>query len=111
MTDLRWTVMRDDCAGPAWPPGIERAAGIGTWTIDTGSRTTSWSPGQHHVYGVDDGEVRTVDDWLALVHPDDRPLWQRTLQEALDHGAGFAIDHRVVRRTDGTTRWVRCRAS
>jgi PAS domain S-box-containing protein len=51
------------------------------------------------------------DEWLARIHPDDR---QRVEQQFLDSVAGTAIDYateyRIIRPSDGQTRWVRVAA-
>lgn len=89
---------------------LEALAGAGTWTLDGPSAVPAWSVGQHRLHGTEPGAVRSVDDWEALVHPDDRAMWRSALEETLHHELGYAIDHRIVRADDGAVRWLRCRA-
>src|SRR5688572_11998371 len=93
----------------SWSPGLEQLAGIGAWAVQLDALGPEWSQGQCRLYGVGPGAVRSLDDWAALVHPDDRSLWRRAIDATIDHGAGYAIDHRVVRADDGAVRWLRCR--
>lgn len=87
---------------------LEELAAAGTWSVDVDTATPSWSPGQHRLYGVDDGAVTSIDDWERLVHPDDRSLWRHALDATLKDAEGFTVDHRIV-RSDGSVRWLRCR--
>lgn len=88
---------------------LEQLARAGTWSVATGTGDLWWSDGQHRIHGVDAGAVRDLDDWSALVHPEDRELWRSTLDDALAAGRGYAIDHRILHAGDGGVRWLRCR--
>lgn len=89
---------------------LERLAGAGTWVLDVVSGALAWSDGLHRLHGTAEGTIGSLDDWVELVHPDDRALWQRSLDEARQTRSGCAIDHRIVRVTDGAVRWLRSRA-
>jgi signal transduction histidine kinase len=89
---------------------LESLAGAGTWSLDVASGVPAWSAGQHRLHGTAPGSVRAVDDWAALVHPDDRTMWRTALEQTLERRQGYAIDHRIVRADDGVVRWLRCRA-
>ncbi|WP_431272367.1 HWE histidine kinase domain-containing protein [Dankookia sp. P2] len=79
------------------------------WTAETG--LNRWSPEQYAIFGLDpDREPRiTVDRFLELVHPDDRPLAEAAAQEALRTGA-YESEFRILRpRPDGgkpELRWL-----
>jgi PAS domain S-box-containing protein len=47
-------------------------------------------------------------DFLARVHPDDRPRVERAIRAALDQGQPYDEDFRIV-RPDGQLRWVEAR--
>ena len=49
-------------------------------------------------------------DWLAkYIHPDDQPRMTSAIAEAIQTGATFELEHRVV-RVDGTLGWASSRA-
>lgn len=89
---------------------LEALAGAGTWSLDLRTRQPWWSPGQHRLYGTDPGSAPSLEGWAELVHPGDRTMWSDALAAVVEHVEGCAIDHRVVRADDGTTRWLHCRA-
>jgi PAS domain S-box-containing protein len=75
------------------------------WNIDTGD--LYFSPGLRVMLGMAPEEPATLESWAALIHPDDRPLHQRTL---LAHFKGeiprFECEFRY-RTLDGNWRWAR----
>ena len=42
---------------------------------------------------------------LSIVHPDDREMLERAVQDAAEHELSFALEYRIV-RADGEVRWV-----
>jgi len=102
--------MTDEARAAPRLDDLEQLAGAGTWSLDPAAGVPEWSDGQHRLHGTSPGSVGSIDDWAALVHPDDQALWRRALEQTLDHGQGYAIDHRIVRAADGAVRWLRCRA-
>lgn len=69
------------------------------WNVDDDH--VSFYPSEVPLYGT------TVDDWedfIALVHPDDRDRVRSTLEESLETGAPKSEELRIVR--DGEIRWI-----
>jgi PAS domain-containing protein len=50
-----------------------------------------------------------VGDYLAAVHPLDRPVLARALEQAAQHGGAFGLDYRVI--AQDTVRWLRADGS
>lgn len=70
-----------------------------------------WSPELFRIYGLDpSGKVPTVEEYMELVHPDDREFVAETIQKMLAERRGYDFTKRIV-RTDGEIRYVRCVAS
>ncbi len=67
-------------------------------------RTRSeWSDELCRIYGVKSGEPRSFEDFLSLVHPEDRARAQATVQTAYQTHQPYAFEHRIV-RPDGEIR-------
>ncbi len=79
--------------------------GVYEWNIETG--TVYYPPALRIMLGVTEKEVATPADWMARMHPDDLPLYQRRLTEHLKgQTPRFECDTRF-RGSDGTWRWAR----
>ncbi|MBL6458603.1 PAS domain S-box protein [Belnapia sp. T6] len=86
----------------------QEAAGIGTWDVDLRTGQQIWSAQQYALCGID--PVAGPPDqaaWLAMVHPEDRPLLERVRQPgpACD-AATFQVQFRLRRASDGAERWI-----
>jgi len=55
--------------------------------------------GFHELTGYAPGEVRfTRDWWIEQLHPDDRSLFERQLQDVLVHGRDYTLSYRIRRK-------------
>ena len=81
------------------------AGNVGVFDVVVGGRNT-WTAPMERMFGLQPGTFGgTVEDWAALVHPEDRERALRGFAQALAGGAGtFADEFRVV-RPDGSVRW------
>jgi PAS domain S-box-containing protein len=84
----------------------QRIGHIGSWEWDvTGSQVT-WSAELCRILGVAPCEFGgTLEGYLGIVHPDDRVMARRVMEEALRDGGPFAFEHRVVHK-DGAVRTI-----
>lgn len=79
-----------------------KAAHAGTWYWDTASDRLEWSPELVELYGAD-GSVRTMADWLACVHPDDRARALDEMDRTFKRGdTAYRSEYRVL----GDSRWL-----
>lgn len=95
-----------------WAPTaaeVEELARAGSWSVDLATREVWWSPALGALHGVHAGTVGTVEDWAALVHPEDRSTWRAACDAVLAGQPLPPIEHRIV-RPDGSVRWLQCRA-
>jgi len=84
----------------------QRAARIGTWEWDVQSNEVYWSDNIEELFGLEEGTFRgTYDDFLELLHPDERELVAEAVREAIEKDKEYSIDHRIV-LPDGTLRWM-----
>lgn len=75
---------------------------IGSWERDHDTATTVWSAELRRMFGIADDAPppQTPEDFLAMVHPDDR----EAVSEAI-HQVPGEHDYRIV-RPDGEVRWM-----
>lgn len=84
------------------------AASMGTWSTLPGEPMV-WSARSRELLGLDGlQEVATLEDFLALIHPDDRQMIEVTFARVLSaSGAGSSESVRCRRvLSDGTCRWL-----
>jgi PAS domain S-box-containing protein len=74
----------------------QRIARLGSWDWNIATGDLTWSDGVYLIFGLEPNEFEaTYDAFLALVHPEDRPMVQKAMSNALA-GFPYGIDHRVV---------------
>ncbi len=80
-------------------------ARLGSWRVDAEGRVTDSTPEARRILGATDDAAFTPDDYLSLVHDDDRAALARAATEIFTHGGSFELDYRL-RRGDAFL-WVR----
>lgn len=84
----------------------QEIAHIGSWEWNIEADDISWSDEMYRIYGLEPGSWEIAyEEYLQRVHPDDRPLVERTVAESLESHRSFGYEHRVV-WPDGTMRMV-----
>lgn len=82
------------------------AADIGSWDWDIKTGELFWSDRIAPLFGYEEGFVETsFDDFLKVIHPDDKTLVQEAIQAAIDHEKPYEIEHRVI-WPDGSVHWL-----
>jgi PAS domain S-box-containing protein len=75
----------------------QRIACLGNWDWDIVNNGLYWSDEIYRIFGLREREFgETYDAFLNSVHPDDRALVQKSVDAALNEGAAYSIDHRIV---------------
>jgi diguanylate cyclase (GGDEF)-like protein/PAS domain S-box-containing protein len=88
----------------------QRLAHLGGWEWNVETDEVSWSEEVYRIYGLAPRSVvPTFERLMGLVHPEDRELVKRAIDEALYGGKPYEVEHRVV-RPDGEVRVVHRRA-
>src|ERR1700733_4420564 len=85
----------------------QESLGLGWWVLDPGREVMlTFSPEAHRIYGLSpakfDGKMETL--W-SLAHPDAARWARDAFTAALQGGAPYQAEHRIV-RPDGALRWV-----
>jgi PAS domain S-box-containing protein len=92
---------------------VQRAARIGSFNFDRRTGQATASPEFLNLYGLP--RERFVDfdyaNWLALVHPEDRPWIEAETRAAVADPARHQLDYdfRIIRADTDETRWIAAR--
>jgi len=85
----------------------QRLAHMGSWTFNAGG-FDYWSPELFRIHGLDAKRTApSVDEYMTLVHPEDREFVAQAIQKMLADHRSFDFTKRIV-RPDGEIRHVRC---
>src|SRR5258706_2061361 len=85
----------------------QRLAHTGSWAFNAAG-FEYWSSELFRIYGLDpSGKPPTVEEYLNLMHPEDREFMEQGIQKILADHRQFDFTKRIV-RPDGKTRFVRC---
>ena len=85
----------------------QRLAHMGSWAFNS-ARFEYWSPELFRIYGLDpSGKPPTLEEYLALVHPEDRAFMKQGITTMLVERRAFDFTKRIV-RPGGEIRSVRC---
>jgi PAS domain S-box-containing protein len=85
----------------------QRLAHTGSWAFNSAG-FEYWSPELLRIYGLDpSGQPPTMEEYLALVHPEDRAFMKQGITAMLADHRPFDFTKRIV-RPDGEIRSVRC---
>lgn len=82
------------------------AAHAGVWEWNLKADHFVWSEENYRVLGLEPGSVEpSHENWLRLVHPDDRARTEREIAQVLEKGIEMDIEMRLI-RPDGSIRWM-----
>jgi len=81
-------------------------ANIGTWDWNIKTGDLYWSERIGPLFGYTEKDIETTyDNFLAAVHDDDRQMVVDAVNNCVENGANYNIEHRVVWQ-DGSVHWV-----
>lgn len=93
ITELTWKQVLD-------------ASGDGMWDVNIPERTISFSARWHKTFGYFSNEIRTINEWLDMIHPDDREAVLSTNRDYFeDRTSSYRSEFRV-RCGDGEYKWI-----
>ena len=85
----------------------QRLAHTGSWAFNSAG-FDYWSSELFRIYGLDpSGKPPTVEEYLDLVHPEDRAFMKQGIAKMLEDHLAFDFTKRIV-RPDGEIRHIRC---
>jgi PAS domain S-box-containing protein len=74
----------------------QRIGNMGSWQWDVRTGKISWSDQVYRMFGMGVAFEPTFENYLRLIHPDDRDRLAMSLQSAMFQGVPYRIQHRVV---------------
>ncbi|XKH61666.1 PAS domain-containing protein [Halomonas sediminis] len=81
-------------------------ANIGTWEWDIQSGALYWTERVAPLFGYREEEVEpSYENFIQAVHPEDRDAMNEAIRAAIEDGALYECEHRVV-WPDGSVRWL-----
>lgn len=90
--------------------GALEGTGTGAWVWDVAPNVVRWSKNSGPLYGLPRGhQPASYEDFLTLVHHEDRDLVIKSVDAALNAAEDYEIEFRVI-WPDGTVRWLSARA-
>jgi PAS domain S-box-containing protein len=82
------------------------AAQAGTFRMDLRTGELRWSSSLSALHRMSpDAAPRTFEEFLALVHPDDRPGLEAAVRAAIEDGVPYSTEIRAL-RPDGSVHWL-----
>src|SRR3984893_16850241 len=83
---------------------------MGVWEIEFGQNRMTWSGTMAPVFGLmPDQAPRTSADFFQLIHPDDRPAAEASIERAIAGEPDCVVEFRAI-WPDGSAHWVHGRA-
>ncbi|MEM8485205.1 MAG: PAS domain-containing protein [Bacteroidota bacterium] len=84
----------------------ERVAGMGWWHVGLVNHTLFWSEQVFRIHGLTpEAYTPELESAIGFYHPDDVPLVQQCIADAIEHKKPFEFELRII-RPDETLRWV-----
>ena len=84
----------------------QRLAHLGSWSYTPQTGYFNWSDEHYRLLGLEPGSVPpSMETFWDSVHPDDLPYVKKTIHEAMEDKAGYALEYRLV-HPNGTVRTV-----
>ncbi|HKN88635.1 MAG TPA: PAS domain S-box protein [Nitrospiraceae bacterium] len=82
------------------------ASETGTFRWDMRTNEIEWDDALDRLFGLSPGStIHSPDQFLALIHPDDRAGVADACRRCVEEGADFEMEYRVI-RPDGTEHWL-----
>jgi len=82
------------------------ASKTGTWRWNIRANTLDWDDNLNRLFGLAPGRtVPTLDDFLALVHPEDRQMVVDACERSMKDGIAIELEYRVA-WPDGSLHWI-----
>jgi PAS domain S-box-containing protein len=87
----------------------QHLANVGSWNWNLENNTLSWSDELYHIFGVQPAEFAPLyETVIGLLHPEDRDLLRRVIDDSLKTHEPFSFYYRII-RPDGKERIIHSR--
>jgi len=84
----------------------QQLAHLGSWELDPATNVAIWSSELYSIMGHPRSDTAlTEDSFWSHVHPDDLGVVRQAIEQSMQTGSAFRLEHRIV-RADGAVRWI-----
>ncbi|MBT7860945.1 MAG: PAS domain-containing protein [Gemmatimonadetes bacterium] len=84
----------------------QRVGEVGSFTSNVTTGRWSGTAMLYRIMGIEGKEEYSVEEWVEILHPEDREMLASYNRSVVDQGVPFDRDYRIVRKSDGEIRWV-----
>lgn len=106
ITERKQTELALKVANERWSL-VHSAAFIGTWDWNLTNNQTTFNAEYYKLLGLPDGTAHSYDEFLFMLHPDDRLRFDETVKRAMHESVkDYQIEYRLTRANDGRMRWL-----
>lgn len=88
-----------------WRLALE-TTGLCMWEFDGNTNTISFTPSIQNILGYEPQEIGPCADWLKKLHPEDLPVFERTVQETVAANKAFYWLEMRIWHKDGYYKWI-----
>jgi len=85
----------------------QEIANMGSFVYDIATNHVSSSPQLEKILGLGVDHEETPTAWNELLHAEDRSAVEAAWTDCVQNGVPFDMEYRIIRRSDGQTRWLR----
>ncbi|HSP89021.1 MAG TPA: PAS domain S-box protein [Ignavibacteriaceae bacterium] len=90
---------------------VQKIAKLGYWEFDFKNEKLIWSKDIYEMFGVSENNFQpTLQDFIQIIHSDDRNTFQQSLQASLSGISNLNIEHRII-KTNGQIIFVNQRGA
>ncbi|RPI73796.1 MAG: PAS domain S-box protein, partial [Ignavibacteriales bacterium] len=76
---------------------VQKIAKLGYWEFDLKNKRLIWTKDIYNIFGLSDSSFQlSLKNFLDLIHPEDRTIFQQALDAALSGVVSLDIEHRVI---------------
>ncbi len=88
----------------------QEIAKIGSWKFDLGNKELTWSDENYRVFEIGLSRVGSdlFNEYLSLIHPEDRPKLSEKFLASSDRLTDFTVDHKITLQDGKRMKYVRC---
>jgi len=83
-----------------------QAARLGTWAYDGATGISTGDETMMRMFGSKQA-AGDFNYWITFAHPEDRDAIETTFLEGINGDGSYETEYRIIRPTDGETRWIR----
>ena len=84
----------------------QHGASAGLWDWDIATGRLAWTPELYALFGLAASETPSFEAWGRVLHPEDREVAGRRIDDAIAAHAQLDSEYRIVRADTGEVRWI-----